>query len=220
MDQSAWSGGVAGSTAVAYELIDHTDLRPEATADDIRHACEVTQRFGCASVCVRPEWVALARSTGDLPISVVIAFPTGEGTPQDKARETRAALRDGATEIDMVIDVAALQRGESVVSEILAVREAAPGLCLKVILETAALTDEQIIAGCLAAELAGADYVKTSTGYHPAGGATTRAVSLMRATVPALGVKASGGIRSSEDLRAMVAAGATRIGTSATERLT
>jgi deoxyribose-phosphate aldolase len=203
-------------------FIDHTLLKPDATATDIDRMCAEAVEFGFASVCVNPTWakrVAEAVKGSGVVACCVVGFPLGAATAEIKAMEARRALRDGAREIDMVINVGALKSGDYdlVRRDIAGVSEAcreAGALC-KVILETALLTDEEkVVASQLAVE-AKADFVKTSTGFGP-GGATVYDVALMREAVgPKIGVKASGGIRSAEDVRQMIAAGATRIGASA-----
>lgn len=199
-------------------MIDHTLLKPEATRADVEQLIADGARMGVFSVCVSPSFLPLTVPAG-LKLAVVCGFPSGKHHSSVKAAEARLSAEQGADEIDMVIDVGAAIAGdyESVERDIRAVREAAPNVLLKVILESAALSDEAIVACCRASEAAGADFVKTSTGFHPAGGASVHAVELMRATVgDRLGVKASGGIRSREDAERMVAAGANRIGVSAT----
>lgn len=202
-------------------LIDHTLLKPEATRADVLALIAEAAELGTYSVCVSPSFLPL-----DLPASlklaVVCGFPSGKHHSSVKATEARIAAEQGADEIDMVIDVGAAVAGQfdSVEADIRAVRDAAPNVTLKVILETAALSDDAIVACCQAAERAGADFVKTSTGFHPAGGATEHTVALMRATVgDRLGVKASGGIRTLDDAERMIAAGANRLGVSATAAL-
>lgn len=202
--------------------IDHTLLRPEATAAQIDRLCDEALEHAFASVCVNPTWVArcarrLAGST--VAVCTVAGFPLGANTSVVKATEARTAVEHGATEIDMVINVGALRSGmpDVVLEEVSLVRGAAHegGAITKVILETVLLTDdEKVIAGALAAE-AGAEFVKTSTGFAGSG-ATVPDVVLLRAAVgPRLGVKASGGVRTAADARAMIEAGATRIGASA-----
>lgn len=199
-------------------MIDHTLLKPEATPEQVAALVAEARSLGVLAVCVSPSRLPLT-GTGDLLVAAVCGFPSGAHTPEVKAAEAARAVVDGAAEIDMVIDLglATTGRFDLVTAEIRAVREAAPApTVLKVIIESAALTDEQIVAACRAAEAAGADYVKTSTGFHPAGGASVHAVELMVSTVGGrLGVKASGGIRTAEAAEAMVAAGATRLGLSA-----
>jgi deoxyribose-phosphate aldolase len=203
-------------------LIDHTILKPEATASDVRRICAEARTYGFASVCVNPHWVALvAKELAGSPVKVctVVGFPLGANTSWIKVAEAEAAIAAGAQEIDMVLNVGELRGGDHdlVRNEIQSVVEASHhrGAIVKVILETALLDDQQKRAACAMAVAAGADFVKTSTGFGP-GGATVHDIELMRAAVgPVMGVKASGGIRTLEDLRAMTAAGATRIGASA-----
>ena len=217
-------GIVLGETATAHDwasLIDHTLLKPEASEADIRKLCQEAAQFGFASVCVNPTWVKKAseflKGSG-VPVCTVIGFPLGATLPDVKAYEARRAIFNGATEVDMVINVGALKSGDicAVEDDIRAVAEAAHEnhvLC-KVIIETALLTDEEKVRACLASKNAGADFVKTSTGFAK-GGATVNDVALMRRTVgDALGVKASGGVKGIDDARAMFEAGATRIGAS------
>ncbi len=202
-------------------IIDHTLLKPEATKDQIVKLCEEAMEFGFASVCVNPTYVSLAAGLlKDTPVKVctVVGFPLGASTPLVKAVEARDAIAAGAREIDMVINVGALKSGDDdlVGREIRAVVEAARGRALvKVILETALLTNDEKVKACLIAKAEGADFVKTSTGFGP-GGATVEDVRLMRKVVGAdMGVKAAGGIKTLETARAMVEAGASRIGASA-----
>ena len=217
-------GIVLGETATAHDwasLIDHTLLKPEASESDIKKLCSEAAEFGFASVCVNPGWVKRAaeflKGTG-VPVCTVIGFPLGATLPDVKAYEARRAIFNGAEEVDMVINIGALKSGDDclVEDDIRAVVEAAHEnhiLC-KVIIETALLTDDEKVRACLAAKNAGADFVKTSTGFAK-GGATADDISLMRRTVgSALGVKASGGVKGIEDARAMFEAGATRIGAS------
>jgi len=202
-------------------LIDHTLLKPEATADQIVKLCAEAREHEFASVCVNPWWVPVAaRELAGSPVKVctVIGFPLGANATATKQFEAENAIRSGAKEVDMVINVGALRSGDlaAVKADIQAVAEAAHkgGAILKVILETALLTDEQKVTACKLSVEAGADFVKTSTGFA-SGGATAEDVALMRKTVgPKIGVKASGGVRSLADLEKMVTAGATRIGTS------
>ena len=217
-------GLVLGQTASARDwasLIDHTLLKPEATEDDIRRLCEEAARFHFASVCVNPTWVRASaghlRGT-NVPVCTVIGFPLGATLADVKAYEARRVIFDGAREVDMVINIGALKSGDdcAVEHDIRAVVEVAHeyDVVCKVIIETALLTDDEKVRACLAAKRAGADFVKTSTGFAK-GGATVADVALMRQTVgPGLGVKASGGVRGLEDARKMVEAGATRIGAS------
>jgi len=202
-------------------LIDHTLLRPEATRDDILRVCREARQYGFAAVCINPFWVPLvARELSGTPVNVatVAGFPLGATSTESKMSETAAALKVGAREIDMVLNVGALRSGDldTVKHDI----ESIAGLCheagaiVKVILETALLDNHQKAVACTLARMAGADFVKTSTGFGPAG-ATAHDVALMRQVVgPEMGVKAAGGIRTLEDLRRMVAAGANRIGAS------
>lgn len=197
-------------------LIDHTLLKPEATRADVEQLVAEGARLGVYSVCVSPSFLPLT-VPAELKLAVVCGFPSGKHHSAIKAAEAKLSAEQGADEIDMVIDFGTAIEGDyaAVERDIRAVREAAPGVVLKVILESAALSDEAIVACCRAAESAGADFVKTSTGFHPAGGASEHAVRLMRETVgDRLGVKASGGIRTREDADRMVAAGASRLGAS------
>ena len=203
-------------------LIDHTLLKPEATAAQVEQLCTEAALHGFASVCVSPNRVAMvAAHLAEDPVLAccVIGFPSGAHLPEVKAAEAARAVADGAQELDMVIDLGGLldRGGAGVEREVAAVRaEAGAAVGVKVIIESAALDDDRIVAACEAAVSGGADMVKTSTGFHPAGGASTHAVALMRATVgPDIGVKASGGIRTYEDAVAMVEAGASRLGMSA-----
>lgn len=199
-------------------LVDHTLLKPEATPDDVAALVAEGARLGVFSVCVSPSMLPL--DARGLKVATVCGFPSGKHHSDVKAAEAARAVADGADEVDMVIDVGAARAGrfDAVEADIAAVRAAVPPPhVLKVIIESAALDDEMIVAVCRAAERAGADFVKTSTGFHPAGGATVHAVELMAATVGGrLGVKASGGIRTTQDALAMVQAGATRLGLSGT----
>lgn len=200
-------------------LIDHTLLKPEATRADVDALIAEAAELGTYSVCVSPSMLPVVIPEGsDLKVAVVCGFPSGKHTSAVKAAEAAESVSLGADEIDMVIDIGAAKAGDfdSVERDIAAVRAAAPApTVLKVIIESAALTDDEIVAVSKAAETAGADFVKTSTGFHPTGGATEHAVALMAATVaPRLGVKASGGVRSLDDARRTVAAGATRLGVS------
>ena len=200
-------------------MVDHTLLRPEATAQEVAELVAEAQKLGTYSVCVSPSRLPL-RGTGLLKVAVVCGFPSGAHKAEVKAVGAARSAADGADEIDMVINLAlaTTSQYDAVQDEIAAVRAAAPApLVLKVIIESAVLTDMQIVGVCEAAEAAGADYVKTSTGFHPAGGATAHAVELMSKTVGGrLGVKASGGIHSTEAALEMIAAGATRLGLSGT----
>ncbi|MBI3689996.1 MAG: deoxyribose-phosphate aldolase [Mycolicibacterium aromaticivorans] len=209
-------------------MVDHTLLKPEATDADVIALVDEAVELGVLAVCVSPSMVPVAvKAASTHPESLLIAavagFPSGKHLPAIKAQEARAAVDDGATEIDMVIDVGAALAGniDQVARDIATVRSAVPGAVLKVIVESAALlslADEgTLVAVCRAAEGAGADFVKTSTGFHPAGGASVVAIEIMAATVGGrLGVKASGGIRTAEHAIAMLDAGATRLGLSGT----
>ena len=202
-------------------IVDHTLLKPEATAEDVARLLAEARDLGVLAVCVSPSFLPLdAAASEGLVVATVCGFPSGKHASEVKAAEAARAVADGADEVDMVIDVGAARSGryDAVQADIAAVRAAvpAPGV-LKVIVESAALEDDALVAVCRAAEAAGADFVKTSTGFHPAGGATAHAVEVMAATVGGrLGIKASGGIRTTEDALAMVAAGATRLGLSGT----
>jgi deoxyribose-phosphate aldolase len=225
-DRISYSGDGAEVPRDLARYIDHTLLRPDATAAEIDTLCDEAREFGFAAVCVNPTWVARCaqrlRGTG-VRVASVVGFPFGAGTTEVKAMEARRAIRDGAREIDMVINVGALKSGdyELVRRDIEKVADACreAGALSKVIIEAAYLTDEEKVMASHLAKLAKADFVKTSTGYGP-GGATVHDVLLMRETVgPKLGVKAAGGIRSAEDVRDMIAAGATRIGASASVQI-
>jgi deoxyribose-phosphate aldolase len=217
-------GLVLGQTSSASDwasLIDHTLLKPEATDEDIKRLCEEAARYRFASVCVNPTWVRAAacnlRGT-HVPVCTVIGFPLGATLPDVKAYEARRAIFDGAREVDMVINVGALKSGDDCLVEhdirsVVEVAHENSAIC-KVIIETALLNDDEKVRACIAAKKAGADFVKTSTGFSK-GGATVADVALMRRTVGSeLGVKASGGVKDLEDARKMIEAGATRIGAS------
>ena len=207
--------GVAG-------MIDHTMLKPDATRHDIEELCREAAKFKFATVCVNPTWVALSAKllagTG-VGVCSVVGFPLGATTPDVKGYETQRAIFDGATEIDMVINVGALKSGDlrlverDIEAVVTACRQC--GVLSKVIIEAALLTDDEKVTASTLAKAAGADYVKTSTGFGP-GGATAADVALMRRVVGAdMGVKAAGGVRDLESVKAMIAAGATRVGASA-----
>ena len=216
----------AGGAGGVASMIDHTLLKPDATRGEIEALCREAADYSFASVCVNPTWVAeCARRLRETPVKVcsVVGFPLGATTPDTKHYETRRVIFDGAREIDMVINVGALKSGDLqlVERDIEAVtapcREA--GALSKVIIEAALLSDDEKITACTLARAAGADYVKTSTGFGP-GGATAADVALMRRVVgDQMGVKAAGGVRDLEGLKTMVAAGATRIGASAGVRI-
>jgi deoxyribose-phosphate aldolase len=215
----------AGATTIAPDLakfIDHTLLKPDATEDQVRQLCLEARQYGFAAVCINPVWVRLAtqllRGT-PVKVCAVVGFPLGAIPPEVKAQEARRAIRDGAREIDMVINIGALKAGDHqlVKKDIAKVVDACheSGALCKVIIEAALLTDEEKIMACRLAKEARADYVKTSTGFGP-GGATEHDVALMRWVVgPEIGVKAAGGIRTAADALKMIRAGATRIGASA-----
>src|SRR5688572_2217355 len=217
-------GLVLGQTSTARDwasLIDHTLLKPEATDQDIKKLCEEAARYRFASVCVNPTWVRAAACNlhgSGVPVCTVIGFPLGATLPDVKAYEARRAIFDGAREVDMVINVGALKSGDDCLVEhdIHSVVQVAheAGVTCKVIIETALLTDDEKVRACIAAKNAGADFVKTSTGFSK-GGATVADIALMRRTVGSeLGVKASGGVKGLDDARKLVEAGATRIGAS------
>ncbi|HEY1239178.1 MAG TPA: deoxyribose-phosphate aldolase [Bryobacteraceae bacterium] len=207
-------------------LIDHTVLKPEATRADIVKICREARQYNFASVCVNPYWVPLVRTElqgSPVKVCTVIGFPFGATSTEAKVAESAAALRAGAQELDMVINVGALRSGdhEAVkldIQQVVNVAHEARAI-VKVILETALLDDNQKAVACTLSKLAGADFVKTSTGFGP-GGATAHDIALMRGVVgPSMGVKASGGIRTLTDLQTMTAAGATRIGASASVKI-
>ncbi|WP_066370531.1 deoxyribose-phosphate aldolase [Neobacillus fumarioli] len=203
------------------QLIDHTLLKADASKAEVMKLLEEAKQFKFASVCINPTWVKTAaeflRDTPDVKVCTVIGFPLGATTPEVKAFETKNAIANGASEVDMVINIGALKdkQYDLVEKDIKAVVDAAKGKALtKVIIETSLLTDEEKVKACELAVKAGADFVKTSTGFST-GGATVEDVALMRKTVgPEIGVKASGGVRNLEDAEAMIKAGATRIGAS------
>ena len=202
-------------------LLDHSVLKPEATAADIDAGAEVVRTWRIGYYCVQPCWVSLAARAlagSGAKVASVVGFPHGVDRADVKASAASLAVADGAGEIDMVQNVGALRSGRAawVAADIEAVVRAVPGIPVKVILETAVLTEEEKTLACRLAVDAGAAFVKTSTGFHPAGGATAADVRLMRAVVgPSVGVKASGGIRTLGDVLSMLDAGANRIGTSA-----
>ena len=221
-DRVAYHGDAEDVPVDLAKYIDHTLLRPDVTAADIDLLCDEALEYGFASVCINPTWVkrAAERLRGSsVRVCTVIGFPLGANTHQIKAMEARRALRDGAREVDMVINIGALKSGmtDVVRTDIEQVVDAAHegGAICKVILETALLSDEEKVVASALAKQAKADFVKTSTGFG-GGGATVYDVALMRETVgPDMGVKASGGVRTLEDAEDMIAAGATRIGASA-----
>jgi len=207
-------------------MIDHTLLKPDATQKEIEKLCSEAKQYGFASVCINPSYVkrcaAFLRDT-DVKVCTVIGFPLGATSSAAKAFETDRAIKDGAREVDMVINVGMLKSGEYeyVEEDILSVVSVAHsfGVLAKVIIETGLLTDEEKVKACILAKHAGADFVKTSTGFAK-GGATVGDIALMRKVVgPELGVKASGGVRSQEDALALIASGADRIGASASVKI-
>ena len=199
--------------------VDHTLLKPESTPADVEALIAEGAELGVFSVCVSPSMLPVSTPDG-LAVATVCGFPSGKHQSSIKAAEAALSISQGADEIDMVIDIAAALAGDfdAIEADIAAVRaEVPPAKVLKVIIESAALTDEAIVGACRAAEAAGADFVKTSTGFHPAGGASAHAVKLMAETVgDRLGVKASGGIRTWDAAVEMIEAGATRLGLSGT----
>lgn len=225
-DRISAGPSISQVNAAIASLIDHTLLKPEASRADIKRLCEEAVRFGFASVCINPWYVPLAAELvrgSNVKVCTVAGFPLGATLPQVKVFEAEQAIKLGAQEVDMVINVGALKSGqdEVVVTDIRGVVEACHrgGAICKVILEAALLTVEEKVRACLACKKAGADFVKTSTGFGP-GGATAEDVALMRAVVGSeIGVKAAGGIRSLEDFKKMISAGATRIGASASVKI-
>ena len=201
------------------KLIDHTILKPVASKEDVAKICQEAREYGFCSVCVNPYWVSYAKELlqgTDVKVCTVIGFPLGANTSAVKAYETQDAIKNGAEEIDMVINLGALKSKDydTVLNDIKAVRAACEGVILKVIIETSQLTEEEKVKACELSAQAKADFVKTSTGFT-GGGATAEDVALMKKSIPVeMQVKASGGVRTREDFDAMVAAGATRIGAS------
>jgi deoxyribose-phosphate aldolase len=225
-DRIASTLGVAPTDGRLAHMIDHTILKPEASQDEIAQLCYEARKFNFASVCVNPTNVKLCAElleSSGIPVCTVVGFPLG-ATPTDvKVFETQKAIRDGATEVDMVINVGALKSRdyELVERDIASIARVchADNAILKVIIEAALLTDEEKVVACQLAKVAGADFVKTSTGFGP-GGATVEDVALMRRVVgPSMGVKAAGGIRTYEDAQKMIAAGASRLGASASVKI-
>lgn len=205
-------------------MIDHTVLRPETTVAEVADLCAEANELRVAAICISPSLLPVPAGALDdaIAVAAVCGFPSGAHTPDVKAAEAARAVADGATEIDMVIDLGAATAGDwdRVARGIEAVRAVTGGAVLKVIVESGALDDDALVKACEVSEAAGADFVKTSTGFHPTGGATVHAVALMAATVGGrLGVKASGGIRTADDAIAMIEAGATRIGASKTREI-
>ena len=225
-DRVAATLGIAPTDGSFKRMIDHTLLKPDATQDEIARLCYEAKKYEFASVCVNPSYVKLCADLlkdSDVLTCTVVGFPLGATSTEAKVFEAQKAVRDGAREVDMVINVGALKSRdyELVERDIASVARAvqAEGAILKVIIETALLTDEEKVAASQLAKVAGADFVKTSTGFGP-GGATVEDVALMRRVVgPKIGVKASGGIRTAADVQKMVEAGATRIGASASVKI-
>jgi deoxyribose-phosphate aldolase len=225
-DRIASTLGIFPTDGQLAHMIDHTILKPDATQDEIAQLCYEARKFNFASVCVNPSYVKLCSDLlegSDVLVCTVVGFPLGATPTEVKVFETQQAVREGADEVDMVINVGALKSRdyELVERDIASVARAchAGDAILKVIIEAALLTDEEKVAACQLAKVAGADFVKTSTGFGP-GGATAEDVALMRHVVgPAIGVKAAGGIRTYEDAKKMIAAGASRIGASASVKI-
>jgi deoxyribose-phosphate aldolase len=211
---------MALTPAELARYVDHTLLSPTATTADVAALAAEAVTLGTYSICISPAMLPVAAELGAVRLATVCGFPSGKHTATTKAAEASESVARGADEVDMVIDLGLVKAGrfDETRAEIAAVRASVPApKLLKVIIESAALTDDEIVAACRAAEAAGADFVKTSTGYHPAGGASVHAVELMAATVGGrLGVKASGGIRDWDTAVAMLSAGATRLGLSGT----
>ena len=204
-------------------VIDHTLLTPEATAADIVAFCAEADELAVGAVCVSPNWVSLAHKSTRTPVASVVGFPSGSHLSVTKSSEAARAVSDGASEIDMVANLGWIAGGDwsKVENEVAEVRKSIGAhIVLKVILETGLWSSEQIAAACEHSVSGGADYVKTSTGFHKVGGASLEAVQTMRNVVGAdIGVKASGGIRTTADALAMIEAGASRIGASATRAI-
>ncbi len=204
-------------------MVDHTLLKPEATPADVEALCREAVDLGVYSVCVSPSFLPLSSEVlGAVKVATVCGFPSGKHKDGIKATEAARSVTDGADEVDMVIDIGNVIAGDwhAVQADVRAVREAIPATVLKVIIESAALSDLQVMEVCRVCADLGADFVKTSTGFHPAGGASAHAVELMRRTVgDALGVKASGGIRTWDAAVDMVNAGASRLGLSGTAQV-
>jgi len=205
-------------------IVDHTLLKPDTTAEDVTGLIAEAIELGVYSVCISPSLLPVNIPAGSgLKLAVVCGFPSGKHTTASKTAEAAESIALGADEVDMVIDLGAAKTGrfDLIEADVRSVRGVIPApRILKVIIESAALTDEEIVGATRASVAAGADFVKTSTGFHPAGGASVHAVSLMAATVEGrLGVKASGGIRTLADARAMIEAGATRLGLSGTRAI-
>lgn len=204
------------SRAEVAAIIDHTLLKPEATPADVEALVTEAKELGVLAICVSPSMLPVTEP-GELVVATVVGFPSGQVKPEIKAAEAARAVSDGAAEVDMVINIGQAIAGDfdAVEADIRGVVDASGSALVKVIIESAALSDEQIVDACARAETAGAGFVKTSTGFHPAGGASAHAVALMRETVgDRLGVKASGGIRTVDAAEEMIAAGASRLGLS------
>ncbi|MGC4155034.1 MAG: deoxyribose-phosphate aldolase [Propionicimonas sp.] len=208
------------SRAELARFVDHTLLSPTAVPADVTALLAEAEDLGTYSICVSPAMLPVTGGNGTVLVATVCGFPSGKHTPATKAFEAAESVARGADEVDMVIDLGLAKAGDAdaLTAEIAAVRAAVPSpRVLKVIIESAALTDDEIVLACQCAEAAGADFVKTSTGYHPAGGASVHAVELMARTVGGrLGIKASGGIRDHAAAIALIEAGATRLGLSGT----
>ena len=225
-DRIASTLGIMPTDGSLAHMIDHTMLKPDATQDQIAQLCYEARKYNFASVCINPTNVKLCAELlqgSDVLVCTVIGFPLGATSTEAKVFETQQAIRDGATEVDMVINVGALKSRdyELVERDIASIARTchAGNAILKVIIEAALLTDEEKVIACQLAKVAGADFVKTSTGFGP-GGATAEDVALMRRVVgPAMGVKAAGGIRTFKDAQKMIAAGASRIGASASIKI-
>lgn len=225
-DRIASTLGITPTDSGLSHMIDHTLLKPDATQDQVAQLCYEAKKCDFASVCVNPSHVKLCSSLlkdTQVRICTVVGFPLGATSTETKVFEAQKAIRDGATEVDMVINVGALKSRdyELVQRDVASVARAchAGGALLKVIIEAALLDDEEKVAACQLVKVSGGDFVKTSTGFGP-GGATAEDVALMRRVVgPTLGVKASGGIRTFEDAKKMIAAGASRIGASASVKI-
>jgi len=225
-DRIASTLGILPTDGSLAHMIDHTLLKPDASQDQIAQLCYEASKYNFASVCINPTNVKLCAQLlkgSGVPVCTVVGFPLGATPTEVKVFETQQAIRDGATEVDMVINVGALKSRdyELVEGDIAAIARAchASNAILKVIIEAALLTDEEKVVACQLTKVAGADFVKTSTGFGP-GGATPEDVALMRRVVgPTMGVKAAGGIRTYEDAQKMIAAGATRIGASASIKI-
>ncbi len=218
--------GVKNIAADMAGMIDHTILKPNATEEQVRQLCLEAREFSFATVCINPTWIPMAAEIlrgSPVKVCTVIGFPLGATFAEVKAFEAQRCANLGATELDMVINIGALKsrQYDLVQDDIAAVVDAAHplGASVKVIIEAAYLTDEEKVEACVLSKAAGADYVKTSTGFAPTG-ATVEDVALMRRVVgPGMGVKAAGGVKTAEDAKAMIAAGATRIGASASVKI-